>query len=197
MSEQVWKPTDIDEVKPSGAPGAGPTAPEYTPATPDLSSKTSETPVEAAKDKATSSDTKKTEGAETSHSDAAHVQPPVGGPIQEVLEKGTEASKEHTVEESEAEDPHSKMNDKTHRATNAHKTGESGDVESELPQELWCKVQSANRSTAHAAETTTSHTSGSSKLAESSSPSDEKSEKKMDKLKDKLKNKLHIGSKDK
>ncbi|KAH7380326.1 hypothetical protein DE146DRAFT_729634 [Phaeosphaeria sp. MPI-PUGE-AT-0046c] len=180
VSDQIWKPTDIDEVKPSGAPGAGPAAPDYKVATPDLSSKTSETtPTDAAKDTTTSTDDKKTAGVETAHSDTVKAQPTVGGPIQEVLDKGTGASKEHTIDESEAADPHSKMNDKTHRATTAQKTGESGDVET------------------HPAETTTSHTSQSSKVAESSSPSEEKSEKKMDKLKDKLKNKLHIGSKDK
>jgi len=177
VSDQIWKPTDIDEVKPSGAPGAGPAAPDYKVATPDLS-KTSETPVAAAKD--TSTGDKKTEGVETAHSDSAKAQPAVGGPIQDVLEKGTGASKEHTIDESEVEDPHSKMDGKTHRATDAHKTGESGDVET------------------HPAETTKSHSTDSgSKAAGSSSPSDEKSEKKMDKLKDKLKNKLHIGSKDK
>lgn len=179
VSEQVWKPTDIDEVKPSGAPGAGPSAPEYTPATPDLSSKAAGSTPKPAE---TTSEEKKTEGVETAHSDSAKAQPSVGGPIQEVLDKGPGASKEHTIDESEVEDPSSKMNDKTHRATDAHKTGESGDVET------------------HAAETTKSHSTDSgSKAAESSSPSnnEEKSEKKMDKLKDKLKTKLHIGSKDK
>jgi len=185
-SEQVWKPTDIDEVKPSGAPGAGPEAPDYKVATPDLSSKTTETPADTTTKSAdTPSETKKTDTTETTHTDAK-AQPPVGGPIQEVLEKGTAANTEHTVDESEVEDPHSKMSDKTHRATTANKTGESGEVET------------------HAAEKTTTHTSESSKPSESSkaagpsSPGgDEKSEKKMDKLKDKLKNKLHIGSKDK
>lgn len=137
VSEQIWKPTDIDEVKPSGAPGAGPEAPDYKAATPDLSSTTSATPAgTTTKTTDTPSEVKKSEGVETAHSDTAKAQPAVGGPIQEVLEKGTGASKEHTVDESEAEDPHSKMNDKTHRATTANKTGEPGDVESEFQSNL-------------------------------------------------------------
>jgi len=132
ISDQVWKPTDIDEVKPSGAPGAGPDAPDYKVATPDLSSTTSSKPTEhsdsaiAAKD----SDTpKKQPGVETSHSDSAHVQPSVGGPIEDILNKGTSSKDEHTVPESEANDPHSKMNDKTTRSAEPHKT-EVGKVES-------------------------------------------------------------------
>jgi hypothetical protein len=125
-SEQIWKPTDIDEVKPSGAPGAGPDAPDYKPATPDLSSKPADTTTKSAE---TTSEDKKTESV-TAHSEPVKAQPAVGGPIQEVLDKGTGASKEHTIDESEVEDPHSKMDGTTHRATNAHKTGESADVES-------------------------------------------------------------------
>lgn len=127
VSDQIWKPTDIDEVKPSGAPGAGPAAPDYKVATPDLSSKPADTTTKSAE---TTSTDKKTEGVETAHSDSAKAQPAVGGPIQDVLDKGTGASKEHTIDESVVEDPHSKMDGKTHRATDAHKTGESADVES-------------------------------------------------------------------
>jgi hypothetical protein len=132
VSDKVWKPTDIDEVKPSGAPGAGPDAPDYKVATPDLSSTTSSKPTEhsdsviAAKD---SDAPKKQSGVETSHSDSAHVQPSVGGPIEEILNKGTSSKDEHTVPESEVNDPHSKMNDKTTRSTHPHKT-DVGEVES-------------------------------------------------------------------
>jgi hypothetical protein len=182
-----WKPTELDAVKPSGAPGAGPSAPDYKVATPDtsLTSATSDKPaehhsVDASKD--TTSTPKRTEGVETSHSDTAKPQESVGGPIEEILNKGPLTKTEHTVDESEAKAPHSKMEDKTVRATTANKTGESGDVES------------------HAAETPSRPSESSNpKSAEATSPSggDEKSEKKMSQLKDKLKNKLHIGSKDK
>jgi hypothetical protein len=134
-----WKPTELDAVKPSGAPGAGPSAPDYKVATPDtsLTSATSDKPaehhsVDASKD--TTSTPKRTEGVETSHSDTAKPQESVGGPIEEILNKGPLTKTEHTVDESEAKAPHSKMEDKTVRATTANKTGESGDVESECPQ---------------------------------------------------------------
>jgi hypothetical protein len=141
ISEKVWKPTELDAVKPSGAPGAGPEAPDYKPATPDLSSTTSNNPtkehervgagINTSSDEAAKKDTPTTkeDGVETSHSDTAHAQPPVGGPIEEILNKGTSSKDEHTVPESEVNDPHSKMNDKTVRAKEAHKT-DVGDVES-------------------------------------------------------------------
>jgi hypothetical protein len=122
VAEKEWKPTELDAVKPSGAPGAGPAAPDYKVATPDTSlpSTTSDKPAEhhsldASKD--TTSAPKKTDGVETSHSDSAHAQPSVGGPIEEILNKGPSTKAEHTVDESEAKDPHSKMEDRTVRAT--------------------------------------------------------------------------------
>jgi hypothetical protein len=136
VTDKEWKPTELDAVKPSGAPGAGPSAPDYKVATPDtsLAPTTSDKPVEhhsadAVKD--TISAPNKSEGVETSHSDSAHAQPSVGGPIEEILNKGPSTQAEHTVDESEAKDPHSKMADSTVRATTANKTGEPGDVESE------------------------------------------------------------------
>jgi hypothetical protein len=127
VTDKIWKPTELDEVKQSGAPGAGPAAPDYKAATPDLSSTTTEPKLsEPAKDANAST---KQSGLETSHSDTAQVQPPVGGPIEEILNKGTSSKDEHTVPEKEAEDPHSKMSDKTTRATHAHKT-DVGEVES-------------------------------------------------------------------
>jgi hypothetical protein len=135
ITNKIWKPTELDEVKPSGAPGAGPEAPDYKVATPDLSSTTSTKPTEptehhdsvgAAKDRDVS---KKQSNIETSHSDAAQAQPSVGGPIEEILNKGTSSKDVHTVPESEAADPHSKMSDKTVRSTHAHKT-DVGEVES-------------------------------------------------------------------
>jgi hypothetical protein len=136
VTDKIWKPTELDEVKPSGAPGAGPSAPDYKVATPDtnLTSTTLDKPtehhhsVDATKDTTIASE--KTDGVQTSHSDTAKAQEPVGGPIEDILNKGTSAKTEHTVAESEAQDPHSKMADKTVRATTAHKTGESSGVES-------------------------------------------------------------------
>jgi hypothetical protein len=142
ISEKVWKPTELDEVKQSGAPGAGPEAPAYKPATPDLSSTTSNNTttehervgagINTTSDETAKKDTPATEkkdGVEYAHSDTAKAQPSVGGPIEEILNKGTSSKDEHTVPESEANDPHSKMNDKTVRATDAHKT-DVGDIES-------------------------------------------------------------------
>jgi len=181
VTDKVWKPTELDDVSRAGAPGAGPTAPDYKPATGDTSLSASDKPTESATTTSDSSTPKKDNaGVENPHSDSAKAQPTVGGPIEELLNKGTSPKVEHTVDDSEANDPHSKMNDKTVRATDAQKTGDGATVQS------------------HQAEKTTSHASESSKTVESPSPSgEEKSEKKMDKLKDKLKNKLHIGSKDK
>jgi hypothetical protein len=155
ISEKVWKPTELDEVKQSGAPGAGPEAPDYKPATPDLSSTTSNTTsnntsnnapkehvrvgagINTASDESAKSDTPTTvkkDGVEYAHSETAKAQPSVGGPIEEILNKGTSSKDEHTVPESDANDPHSKMSDKTVRAKEAHKT-DVGDVES--MKQLW------------------------------------------------------------
>jgi hypothetical protein len=126
VTDKVWKETALDEIKPSGAPGAGPSAPEYKAATPDtsLTSSTSDKPAElsAATTSHDSSALKKeTVGSDITHDSSAlkkegeashlssHAQPQVGGPIEEVLNKGTTASAKHTVDDSEAEDPHSKM----------------------------------------------------------------------------------------
>jgi hypothetical protein len=135
VTDKIWKPTELDEVKPSGAPGAGPAAPDYKVATPDtgLTSTTSDKPAEeqsVAATKDTIFGSEKTDGVQTSHSDTVKAQEPVGGPIEEVLNKGTSAKVEPTVAESAAQDPHSKMADKTVRATTAHKTGEASAVES-------------------------------------------------------------------
>jgi hypothetical protein len=126
VTDKVWKETALDEIKSSGAPGAGPSAPDYKAATPDtsLTSSTTEKPSELGaattshdssalkkdpigSDIAHDSSTSKKEG-EASHL-PSHAQPTVGGPIEEVLNKGTTASAKHTVDDSEAEDPHSKM----------------------------------------------------------------------------------------
>lgn len=199
VTDKVWKPTELDDVSRAGAPGAGPSAPDYKPATGDAGLATSDKPTESATTTSDSSAPKKeTTGVETSHSDSAKAQPTVGGPIEDILNKGTSPKAEHTVAESEASDPHSKMSDKTVRATDAQKTGDGATVQSMFHLEEFV-LQSSNKFTGHPAETTKSHTSESSKPTEPASPSggEEKSEKKMDKLKDKLKNKLHIGSKDK
>jgi hypothetical protein len=141
VTDKVWKSTDLDEVKASGAPGAGPAAPDYKAATPDTSL-TSNTPTEhhspaAVKDTTTSEPAKdsltpkkENTDVETTHSDTAKAQESVGGPIEEILNKGTSSKNEHTVDDSEASDPHSKMSDKTTRATHASKTGETAAVES-------------------------------------------------------------------
>ncbi|KAL5119675.1 hypothetical protein ACEQ8H_002521 [Pleosporales sp. CAS-2024a] len=195
VADKEWKPTELDAVKPSGAPGAGPAAPDYKVATPHLPSPTSSKPTEHAESEGTAKHVDaaaKTSGVETSHSDAVQAQPSVGGPIEEMLNKGTTSKSEHTVPESEAQDPHSKMSAKTVRSTEAHKT-DVGTVESH-PAETSSRPSPSASSSSKPAEPASS-----SKPAEPASPSgnDEKSEKKMSALKDKLKNKLHIGTKDK
>jgi hypothetical protein len=124
VTDKVWKPTELDEVKTSGAPGAGPAAPDYKAATPD----TNLTASEPAKDSVAPK--KETAGVEASHSDTAKAQESVGGPIEEILNKGISSKNEHTVADSEVNDPHSKMNDKTTRITEPQKTGEAAAVES-------------------------------------------------------------------
>jgi hypothetical protein len=144
VTDKVWKETALDEIKPSGAPGAGPSAPDYKVATPDtsLASSTSDKvpehhhSVDATKDSTTSHDSAAPKkDAEASHP-SPHAQPPVGGPIDDILNKGPTAGKEHTVDESEAEDPHSKMNDKTVRHTDASKHAGDDKVESKLSHKL-------------------------------------------------------------
>jgi hypothetical protein len=126
VTDKVWKETALDEIKPSGAPGAGPSAPEYKAATPDtsLTSSASDNPsgLGAATTSLDSSALKKeTVGSDITHDSSvakkegeashlsSHAQPPVGGPIDDVLNKGTTASPKHTVDDAAVEDPHSKM----------------------------------------------------------------------------------------
>ncbi|KAF2822276.1 hypothetical protein CC86DRAFT_385962 [Ophiobolus disseminans] len=172
VTDKVWKPTSLDDVEPAGAPGAGPSAPEYTPATPDLSSSTSHKASEpAVKDVA--KDTTHTTHTEPSHSSPGPTKESVGGDIDAILES-TPKSK-HTVDDSQADDPHSKMAGKTVRQTEASHHGESGNSKSLASEKAGA-----------------SHTS-----ADATSPTGEEKSGKMSQLKDKLKDKLHIGSKDK
>lgn len=138
VTDKLWKDTALDQIKPSGAPGAGPAAPDYKPATPDTSL-TSSTPakapehhgsVDATKDSTTSHDSSAPKKETEAPHSAVQAQPSVGGPIEDILNKGSSSKAEHTVDESEAEDPHSKMSGNTVRNTEATTHAGSGKVES-------------------------------------------------------------------
>ncbi|KAH7092046.1 hypothetical protein FB567DRAFT_516371 [Paraphoma chrysanthemicola] len=184
-TDKVYKETPLDDIKLAGAPGAGPTAPEYTPATPEtnVTSATSEKPTTSASDKPTEHSATETAKDSTSSStpkDASSSKKDgVNSEIDAILNKTPKA--EHSVDDAEAESPHAKMTGKTVRQTDASKPGEGGEPKSLVAE-------------------TSGHKSDSRKSSEqASSPTggDEKSSKKMSALKDKLKDKLHIGSKDK
>jgi len=179
VSDNVWKPTALDEVKPSGAPGAGPEAPSnVTPAVPEGFSGTSAKTAEAADTKAepkesttapTSSDNQGSSGAHK-----GSVTPQVDAII------GSTPAAEHSVPDEEANDPHSKMQNKTVRNTDKSvpdTTGHAPVIDSK-------------------AEKTESNTSDSKSKSPDRANGEEK-DSKMSHLKDKLKTKLHIGSKDK
>jgi hypothetical protein len=176
ISDKVYKETPLDDIKLSGAPGAGPSAPEYTPATPEtnVSPATSDKPtehsgVDTAKDSTPSATPKESSSSKKEGVDSE---------IDAILNKTPKA--EHSVDDHAAENPHAKMTNKTVRHTEASKPGEGGEPKSLVAE-------------------TSGHKSDSRKSSEAASPTggDEKSGKKMSALKDKLKDKLHIGSKDK
>ncbi|KAH8724073.1 hypothetical protein GQ44DRAFT_618844 [Phaeosphaeriaceae sp. PMI808] len=174
VSDKVWKPTELDQVKPEGAPGAGPSAPAVTPASPETSS----TPIKASENHGVDA-VKDDKASDAVQASSALKKSSVGNEQIDVILSSTPKA-EHSVPDTEANDPHSKMTDKTMHHTDASK----------------------DRDTDNVSDLTTDSTvrkSESSKSAEPSSPGsgDEKSGGKMSHLKEKLKDKLHIGSKDK
>jgi hypothetical protein len=194
ISDKVYKETPLDDIKLSGAPGAGPSAPEYTPATPEtnVSPATSDKPtehsgVDTAKDSTPSATPKESSSSKKEGVDSE---------IDAILNKTPKA--EHSVDDHAAENPHAKMTNKTVRHTEASKPGEGGEPKSTFIRKARHILSSADGVAGLVAETS-GHKSDSRKSSEAASPTggDEKSGKKMSALKDKLKDKLHIGSKDK
>jgi len=183
VGDHEWKPTAIDEVKPEGAPGAGPAPPaNVTVATPDLSSTTPKKVEEptTAKDtnekNTTEKDTteKNTTSSSSGEASASKKEPSgphsVGSDIDKILE--SQPKSQHTVNDSEASDPHSKMTGTTVRQTEASQHGESGNSKSLATE------KTGNSSASHGSDE-----AGDEKVKLST--------------KDKIKAKLHIGHKDK
>jgi hypothetical protein len=208
-TRRAWKPTALDEVKPSGAPGAGPSAPsDYTVATPDLSSstsnKTAETAEPAPRDTAkdTTKDTKSSESAHDTPASEKHQskapapsEPPtqhsVGNEIDAILESVPKSK--HSVPDSEANDPASHMAGKTVRQTEASQHGESGNSRSTWAHKAGHLLNSADGIAGLASEKVGDH----SESHGSTDHAGEEKSGKMSELKEKFKTKLHIGSKDK
>lgn len=131
VSDTVWKPTPLDEVKPSGAPGAGPEPPAHvTPATPagfNGTAATKETTTNTTPKDDSTKDTETTkESHGTAHAQTAHVSPEVDAVI-----KGEHPKVEHSVPEAEAESPEAKMEDRTKRHTNTDKPDTTGEAPGE------------------------------------------------------------------
>jgi len=197
VTDQTWKANPLDEVSTSGAPGAGPAAPSnVTAATPESHSGTATTsePVGSKLESATDSkvDTHKnttttpaTTETSGTHGTTGEHKGSVAPSVDAILGKTPKA--EHSVPDEEANDPHSKMKEKTVRKADASQpdtTGEAPVVDS----------------SAH--KTESNKTDGSAPKTDSSSKSPdhatgEEKDSKVSALKEKLKNKLHIGSKDK
>lgn len=192
-TDKVYKETPLDDIKLAGAPGAGPTAPEYTPATPEtnVNSAASEKPTTSTSDKPTehsATETAKDSTSSTTPKDASSAKKDgVNSEIDAILNKTPKA--EHSVDDAEAESPHAKMTGKTVRQTEASKPGEGGEPKSTLIHKAGHILSSADGIAGLVAETS-GHKSDSRKSSEqASSPTggDEKSSKKMSALKDKLK----------
>jgi hypothetical protein len=205
VSDKLWKPTALDEVKPSGAPGAGPSAPsDYTVATPDLSSSTSNKAAESTEPafKDTAKDTTSSESAHDTPASEKHQskapapsEPPtqhsVGNEIDAILESVPKSK--HSVPDSEANDPASHMAGKTVRQTEASQHGESGNSKSTCAHKAGHLLNSADGIAGLASEKVGDHSESHGSAAHAG---EEKSGK-MSELKEKFKNKLHIGHKDK
>lgn len=200
VTDTVWKPTALDEVKPSGAPGAGPDAPSnVTPAVPEGFQGTSSSNKETAVgDKASSAkdSTAPTGSQETSPAHKGSVAPAI-----DAITKPT-PKEEHSVPDEEANDPHSKMQSKTVRNTESSKPDTTGEAPGKWTQKAQVLLSKADgvaglvvESTSHKSE---SKQSTSSKSPETSSSNNgEEKDGKMSHLKEKIKTKLHIGNKDK
>lgn len=200
VTDKVWKPTALDEVKPEGAPGAGPSAPDYKPATPDLSSSASSKPAEpavrdVAKDSTPSESTHTSSAPKQSQSHSEPEKHSVGDDIDAILES-TPKSK-HTVDDREANDPHSKMTGTTVRQTEASQHGETDNSKSMWTQKAGHLLRSADGIAGLATEKAGARSQSNASADPTSSTGDEKNGKKMSQLTNKLKDKLHIGSKDK
>ena len=193
ITDKVWKPTALDAVKREGAPGAGPSAPDFTPATPETNLSSS-TPNKAPEHHGTDG-AKDFTPSGTTHGSSAPKKESVGGDIDAILESTPKTK--HTVDDREAEDPHSKMAGMTVRQTDASKHGEGAEGKSTWTQKAGHLLNSADGVAGLVSEKA-GHKSEHSSSADASSPTggDDKSGK-MSQLKDKLKDKLHIGSKDK
>ncbi|KAH7068102.1 hypothetical protein BKA63DRAFT_106209 [Paraphoma chrysanthemicola] len=194
-TDKVYKETPLDDIKLAGAPGAGPAAPEYTPATPatNVNLATSEKPTEHS-----TTETVKDSTSTSSPKDASSSKNEgVDSEIDAILNKTPKA--EHSVDDREAESPHAKMTGKTVRQTEASKPGEGGEPKSTLIHKAGHILSSADGVAGLVAETSGHKTDSRKSSEQASSPTggDEKSSKKISALKDKLKDKLHIGSKDK
>lgn len=201
VGDHEWKPTAIDEVKPEGAPGAGPAPPaNVTVATPDLSSTTPKKVEEptTAKDTNEKNTTEKdnteknTTSSSSGEASASKKEPSgphsVGSDIDKILE--SQPKSQHTVNDSEASDPHSKMTGTTVRQTEASQHGESGNSKSTWTHRDRNTFNGTDRVTGLATEKTGN--------SSASHGSDEAGDEKVKlSTKDKIKAKLHIGHKDK
>jgi hypothetical protein len=193
-ADHVWKPTALDEVKPEGAPGAGPAPPaNVTPATGDLSTATTSKTDEPTVRDTPSSAIATTPAPKESSSSPAPKEPAVhsvGSDIDKILE--SQPKSQHTVNDSEASDPHSKMTGKTVRQTEPSQQGESANSKSTWTQQFGNTVNTAYDVPGLATEKT-----GNRSASHGSGDAGDDNEGKKLSTKEKLKQKLHIGHKDK
>lgn len=113
----------------------------------------------------------------------------MGSDIDKILE--SQPKSQHTINDSEASDPHSKMTGKTVRQTEPSQQGESANSNSTCTQQVGNTVNADDvpgLATEKTGNRSASHGSGDA--------GDDKEGKKLS-TKEKLKQKLHIGHKDK
>jgi hypothetical protein len=190
VTDQLWKDTPLDDISRSGAPGAGPRAPEHvTPATPDTT-KTTTTSTDSAV--ITSTHNSMTPSAGTYESSAPKV-------------SGADAAENTKVDSAKASANRDTpgwastgvTSDSSKFDPSTTSTTSMGEPKSTWTQKAIHVLNSADGVAGIAGETADrkSETHKSPELA--SSPSNDEHSSKMSHLKEKMKNKLHIGSKDK
>jgi hypothetical protein len=189
VTDKVWKDTPLDDISRSGAPGAGPRAPEHlTPATPDTS-KTSTTASTSTAIGTTAPDSVKAAG--TYESAAPKVSGADAAENSRVDSEKASASRDTpgwtstgVASDSNTFDP-------------AARSSVMGEPKSTLTQQAGHILSSTDDVAGLVGETTPRQSESHKSPELGSSPSNDEHNSKMSSLKEKMKNKLHIGSKDK
>jgi hypothetical protein len=190
VSDQVWKDTPLDDISRSGAPGAGPRAPEHaTPATPDTTKTTTTSTDPAVKtfapDSVTAaSGTYERSAPKVSESDA-------------IENSRVDSEKASASRDTPGWASTGVASDSNKYDPPAVKPSSMGEPSGTSIQKAGHILSSADGVAGPAGETTGRRFESHKSPELGSSPSNDEHSSKMSSLKEKMKNKLHIGSKDK